>query len=91
VSRRVNVAVDVRCDEHGEPTEMTLPDAAAPVAVLSVLSRWREWMGVLSGEPERDVWHVDTERGVCELHCLRYPSGRDHSPPGRWFLARWDD
>jgi hypothetical protein len=34
-------------------------------------------VGILDGEPERDIWHVLTARGACELHHLRLPTVGD--------------
>ena len=61
------------------------------VPVTNVAARHREWIGVLDGEPERDIWHVDTPRGPCELHHLRHPSAEEDEPDGYWILFRWED
>ena len=42
-----------------------------PQPILSILAHHREWIGVLDGEPERDVWLVETPDGICELHRSR--------------------
>lgn len=49
--------------------------------VHQVVGRWREWLGALAGEPERDVWQVETPRGTLELHQVA----------GEWLLFRWED
>jgi hypothetical protein len=53
-------------------------------------------VGALAGEPERDVWVVETELGICELHRLRAGApAEEESPADRgddeWVLARWED
>ena len=49
--------------------------------VLHVHSHHREWIGALEGEPERDVWRVETARGILEIHHVL----------DIWLLARWED
>lgn len=49
--------------------------------VLHVHSFHREWIGALEGEPERDVWKVETARGILELHRVRES----------WTLAKAED
>jgi hypothetical protein len=72
------------------PVAFLLPGTRDVVRITAVLDHWREWIGVLDGEPERDVWHVETARGTCELHGLGYPKG-DEEPERSWILFRWDD
>ena len=80
MSRRVNTPATVQTD----------PDTGVPVRVdgapvLAVLDHWREWIGILQSEPERDVWRVELARGICELHKLHLV----HS--SCWLLAGWED
>src|SRR5688500_18411054 len=77
VSRLVGRPVTVTCDGDDKPLSLLLPGARRPLSVRRVVAHWREWIGVLDGEPERDVWQVETLRGICELHCLRYPVGEE--------------
>ena len=49
--------------------------------VLHVHSFHKEWIGVLEGEPERDVWRVETAKGIVELHRVRES----------WVVARVED
>ena len=85
----------VTCDEQGGPQAIRLRGEQGPLPVRAVLRHWREWIGALDGEPERDIWHVDTPLGGCELHHLRRPceggAGDDETGPGAWVLFRWDD
>ena len=90
MSRRVQCPVQVACDPGSRPLCLTLSGASVPV--LGVVSHWREWFGVGEGEPERDVWRVETPRGVCELHCLRHPTEAEPEPAsGSWLLWAWED
>ena len=59
------------------------PALVGGVEVLHVYSRHREWIGVLEGAPEVDVWRVEVPRGIVELHHLRAEK--------TWQLARWED
>ncbi len=82
----------VACDAAGRPAAFTLADETRPVPVAAVLDHFREWIGALDGEPERDVWQVETARGVCELHHLRHPTEDVNDPVGGdWLLFRWED
>ena len=70
----------------GKPVPVITNPQSAPCwvsgwEVLHVHSFHREWIGVLEGEPERDVWRVETARGVVELHLTL----------GNWTLAKWED
>ena len=73
VSRPVSVETD---PATGEPLRVD------GVAVRRVLDHWREWIGILQGEPERDLWRLETPHGICEVHCVA---------PSHWLLARWED
>lgn len=66
--------------EQGQPAAVAVANGRSR-PVLSVVSHWREWLGALAGEPERDVWQVETSRGTLELHCQ----------DGDWQVFRWDD
>lgn len=60
--------------------------------VLHVAGWYREWIGALEGEPERDVWRVETGSGLMELHHLHEPAeSLIPADPGVWLLARWED
>lgn len=70
----------------GQPIAVVTNPQGAPCwvsgwEVLHVHSYHREWIGALEGEPERDVWKVETARGILELHYLR----------DTWLLAKWED
>ncbi len=92
MSRRDGRSLGVTCDGVGEPTAILLPGSPRSLPVLARLRHWREWIGSLEGEPERDIWIVETERGICELHCLRACPGEEEPPEGgEWVLARWKD
>ena len=90
LSRRLSRPVDVQCDGGGVP--LSIRAGRVPLPVLAVVDDWREWFGVLAGEPERDVWLVDTPKGVYELHCVRSLAA-DGLEPGRghWLLERAED
>ena len=74
MSRRLSRPVEVQCDGGGVP--LSIQAGGVPLPVLAVVDDWREWFGVLAGEPERDVWLVDTPKGVYELHCVPLPGCR---------------
>ena len=84
---------NVDCDGRGQPARFVLAGTKATVPVLGVRRHWREWLGALDGEPERDIWQVETPPGVCELHCLREPSEdeEENACNGRWLVFRWED
>jgi hypothetical protein len=72
-----------------ETDEQNRPLVVAGSPVLRRHARGREWVGVLGGEPQRDVWLVETERGLFELHYLCHPAGdEDPTPGGAWLLIR---
>ena len=96
VSRRFARPVAVRLSPDGAPARIKWVggSGAQSLPVLAVAEHWREWIGALDGEPERDVWRVETPAGPCELHHLRAapdPEGADGSGGGEWILARWED
>lgn len=90
MSRILNQAIDVRCDTNGDPVAIWFPHDSREVRVVTRLAHWREWIGILDGEPERDVWRVALAQGVCELHGVRLPAGEDQITVD-WSLARWED
>ena len=95
MSRLVRRPVTVNCAPTGRPVILQENDGEPALPVLAVVEHWREWIGALEGEPERDIWRVETPRGVCELHCLRQPTGAgeelDEAPGGDWLLYGWED
>jgi hypothetical protein len=95
VSRLDGRPAAVTCDAGGQPQAFTLPGENRPVPVVTVLDHFREWIGALEGEPQRDVWQVETARGgVCELHYLSHPTEDGDEPAGDaggWLLYRWED
>jgi len=96
VSRLDGRAAEVACNVTGQPQAFTLAGEKRPVPVAAVLEHWREWIGALNGEPQRDVWQVETAHcGVCELHHLRHPSHHSDEDngdqTGAWLLYRWED
>lgn len=99
MSRRLRRSVEVQCDGRGVPAIILMGRASLPV--YGVVDGWREWFGAVFGEPERDVWIVDTPQGVYELHCVRFP-GEEHSKElsaddqtgreqGQWVMERAED
>ena len=90
MSRRDGRRVVVTCDAGGVPQSLALPGAYHALPVLARMEHWREWLGALDGEPERDVWRVETQQGVCELHRLRPPS-EEETGEGEWLLHAWED
>jgi hypothetical protein len=93
MSRRVN-------GPEGMPTEVTTDEWNRPLTVegepvLRRLAYFREWIGILDGEPQLDVWRVETPSGICELHFRSYPNGEEEKnaldPACVWILARWED
>jgi hypothetical protein len=105
MSRLDGRPAQVICDAAGQPRAFTLPGEKRPVPIFAVLDHWREWIGALQGEPPRDVWQVETPRGLCELHHLSHPTededvaededepagDADGSSHGDWLLFRWED
>ena len=81
----------VECDGQGHPARFMLAGTKAAVSILGIRGHWREWLGALDGEPERDIWQVETPPGVCELHCLREPGEEEEGAGGQWLLFRWED
>ena len=81
------------CDTQGQPVRFTLAGTKVALPVLGIRRHWREWLGALDGEPERDIWQVETPDGVCEMHCLRTPTeGAEEAENGaQWVLFRWED
>ena len=61
--------------DNGVPAEVAFGQVRLPV--VGIVDAWREWYDVLGGEPERDVWILETERGICEIHGLRAVPGKD--------------
>ncbi len=94
MSRIVNTPLAVVCDVDDKPVSFRWRRDS--IAVLTVCHHWREWVGALDGEAERDIWRVDTAQGIAELHHLHAASlaegeEADNSPPGQWILYRWED
>jgi hypothetical protein len=87
MSRRLSRLVSVRCDDTGTP--LCILTGGISVPVEGVVDDWREWLGVLDGEPQRDVWIVDTASGVYELHRLHDDTDGDDA--GQWLLDRAED
>lgn len=85
VNGYAGVLVAVETDEQGRPVRVENG------AISLLLDHWREWIGILEGEPQVDVWKVQTARGICELHRRRYPDPSGRLDPGCWFLVRWED
>lgn len=98
MSRIVQIPIGVECDADGQPVSLVIEHKLPLYPVLHHLAHWREWIGVLDGEPQRDVWKIEIERGVCEIHYLSFPKdGESESDPAlgerisEWVLARWED
>lgn len=93
MSRRDGRRVVVTCDGEGRPAAFVLPGSRRSLPILGPTGHWREWIGILEGEPERDVWRVETPLGVCELHCLKHATedDEDHGGAGEWLLFGWED
>lgn len=97
MSRLDGRPVEVTCDTAGRPEVFTITGESCSLTVRAVFDHWREWIGALDGEPERDVWQVETVRGVCELHHLRHPTeGADEpaavrDPEHNGGRVRWED
>lgn len=81
----------VTLNSMAAPAGFTISGERSPIAVTGVVEHFREWIGVLDGELERDVWRVDTPHGTCELHHLKHPCAEDAEPQGEWILFRWED
>jgi len=71
MSRLAGFPAAVSVDDIGRPESIEARPALPRTRVLEVIDRWREWIGILEGMPERDVWLVETPYGIAELHCLR--------------------
>ena len=95
MSRSLNRSIEVECDEIGVPAFILAGRASLPVR--SIIDGWREWFGAIFGEPERDVWIVETGRGVYELHCVRFPTDADlgkaqiGQAQEQWIIERVED
>lgn len=81
----------VRCDGLGRPATFVPSGSRTEVAVLDWASHHREWIGLLDGESQRDVWLISTNKGTCELHRLSRPQSDDDDDGGEWVLFRWED
>jgi hypothetical protein len=86
MSRLDGRIISVETDSDGNPIAFILPGSPRD-EVRQQLTYWREWIGILSGEPERDVWRVQTPRGICEIHCLRPAT----VTTAMWVLHSWED
>ena len=82
---------DVQTDALGRPIQFTASGSRQEVTVHGWASHHREWIGVLDGEAQRDVWLVATNRGVCELHRLSRPIADDDDGDCEWVLFRKED
>ena len=94
MSRLAVKAVQVICTPEGMPT--VIITGRTRFVVGGIVDRWREWFDVNDGEPEREVWIVDTDGGMCEVHGLRpfpssEPPGEEDVPCAEWLLCRWED
>ena len=90
MSRHLRRSVDVQCDERGVPLFIAFGRASLPVC--EVVDDWREWFGAAFGEGERDVWIVDTSRGIYELHHIGFASeGQQGHIEGHWVIERTED
>lgn len=75
---------DVRCDGLGRPAAFLPSGSRQEVTVHGWASHHREWIGVLNGEAQRDVWLVATNQGVCELHRLSRPTSDEDEGESEW-------
>ena len=82
---------DVQTDALGRPIQFTASGSRQEVTVHGWASHHREWIGVLDGEAQRDVWLIATNRGVCELHRLSRPKADDDDGDCEWVLFRKED
>lgn len=89
MSRIINEAVSVACDESGFPVSFVWQGRRC--FARDAGERFREWIGALQGEPERDIWRLDTQQGICELHFLHPPIMDGDALDGDWLLYRWED
>ena len=79
---------------NGVPAEVAVGQLRLPI--IAVVDAWREWFDVLDGEPERDVWILETDSGICEVHGLRaavadQPQEETERSCNQWLLCRWED
>ncbi len=95
MTRLVHQPVTVETD-----SETGAPACVDGVPVRQVLDHFREWIGILQGEPERDIWRVELPRGICEVHLIRHGGAVQEIQPDHrkcealsenWLLARWED
>ena len=82
---------DVAVDDEAKPRSFIIRGDRSTISVTGIAKHWREWIGILNGNAERDIWHVETPRGTCELHNLRQPTVKDTEPTGYWMIFRWED
>ena len=95
MSRCLSRSVDVRCNAKGVPVSILAGRAYLPVC--EVVDEWREWFGSVFGEPERDVWIVDTPKGIYELHHVGFPVNAElenaelEQEQSHWVMERVED
>lgn len=82
---------DVTLDAESRPISFLIRGDEGTIWVTDWAKHWREWIGILNGNFERDIWHVETSQGTCELHHLRQPTIKDAEPAGYWMIFRWED
>lgn len=94
--------VNVRCVTvttrvpSGEPCALVLPAERGGVAKVCIITRClsyqRRYVNAAQGEPEVDIWQIETEDGrLGELHRLRASSDSDTARAEEWRLYRWLD
>lgn len=102
MSRHLSRRVDVQCDERGVPLSVAFGRTLLPIR--EVVDDWREWFSPVFGEKERDVWIVDTPRGIYELHHVGFPADTEENKEdaeenkaqaeqdiGHWVIERVED
>jgi hypothetical protein len=89
VSRLVNLPVEVEVNAAGEPVAVHVPGNPEPIPVDDLGEHYVMWVGVLRGEPQREVFQAKFGGAIGELHCLRKHG--DRSKPGDWVIHRGMD
>lgn len=89
----------------GRPVSVTMDTQGIPLLmedmpILDISDHYREWVGILEGLPQVDIWRVRTAQGIGELHFVCHPVAsppdkENHllvtQPVGHWLLVRWED
>lgn len=96
MSRIVDIPITVETLEDAgyitpAPAAIVFLDGTPSLPVVRVLGFHRQWVGILQGEPERDVWCVETGRGIARLYGIRRQTADGEGEVAGWLLHAWED